>query len=46
MGSHRVAVVQAASRLSDLAETLHGFESLLAQITRELHLSLKTMMAN
>jgi predicted amidohydrolase len=33
MSSHRVAVVQAASRLFDLAETLRRFESLLAQPT-------------
>ena len=35
MSSHRVAVVQAASRLFDLAETLRRFESLLAQPTVE-----------
>jgi len=31
ISSHRVAVVQAASRLFDLAETLRRFDSLLAQ---------------
>jgi nitrilase len=33
MSSHRIAVVQAASRLFDLAETLRRVESLLAQST-------------
>jgi nitrilase len=33
ISSHRVAVVQAASRLFDLAETLRRFDGLLAQPT-------------